>query len=223
MSAAASVRSYARQPRQRRNSRPEELRDRHRWLSSCGPARAAAAQRRRAAAEAAAVSTVRRGWRRRRRGLLRLPPAAQRAIELRERRAAVRHACARDPAPAGTAAGRPSSTSRYVESPVSYRSRESCDASRSATTPASCSVRICGQLLDRDQRVGDVTVRVQRGPLVLRDRLLEARLRRLVVPPDPLGVEERLKQACAERPDDRIALQEVGRGRRSPCRRRPSG
>ena len=94
-------------------------------------------------------------------------------------------------------------------------------ASRSATTPASCSVAYLGQLLDGDQRVGDFAVRVERGLLVLRDRLIEPRLGRLVVPLDPLSVEQRLEQSRADRPDHRVALQEVAQDRRSPCRTRP--
>ena len=58
-------------------------------------------------------------------------------------------------------------------------------------------MRICGQLLDRDQRVGHLAIGVERGLLVLHHRLIEPRLRRLVVPLDALAVEERLEEARA--------------------------
>ena len=94
-----------------------------------------------AAAAAAAVSTARRVLAAPAAGLLRLPAAAERAIELRERPQLV--------------AARAREVQLRLEqllvgdqdlevawtAPTRSASRESWEASRSATTPASCSVR----------------------------------------------------------------------------------
>ena len=79
------------------------------------------------------------------------------------------------------------------------------------------------ELLNCDQRVGHFTVRVEGCRLVLRQRLLESRLRRLVVPLDAMPVEDRLEQSGAERPDDRVALQQVSQVAADRPRKRPSG
>src|SRR5262245_7404181 len=65
------------------------------------------------------------------------------------------------------------------------------------------------KLLDRHQRVRHFAIPVQRGRLVLRHGLIEPRLRRLVVPLVPSRVVERLKQAGADGPDDRVARQQL--------------
>ncbi len=54
---------------------------------------------------------------------------------------------------------------------------------------------LLGQLLNRDQRVGDLAIAVERGLLVFGQRRVESGLRRLEVPANAPGLEDRLKAA----------------------------
>src|SRR4029434_8722036 len=64
--------------------------------------------------------------------------------------------------------------------------------------------------LDRDQRVGDLAVPVQRGFLILGERLLEARLCGFEVATVSSCVVKRLEQSEASRPDASLSAEKRG-------------
>src|SRR5437773_6508135 len=64
------------------------------------------------------------------------------------------------------------------------------------------------ELLNRDQRVGDLAVAVERGLLVLGERHGKGRLRRLEIAADASGLKDRLEQPRRQRPHRSVAAEE---------------
>src|SRR5262245_22629394 len=66
-----------------------------------------------------------------------------------------------------------------------------------------------GELLDPDERVGDLAIPIERRLLIIGERDVEPRLRRLQIAPQAARLEDRLEEARRQRPHGAVAAEEL--------------